>query len=159
MEVVKTAVTAVNGTLSCTIQGCWLILMKGACRARGHIYSHIYAVNQATVDEPPSISLCPTRRAPLSSYWMLTMSTPAPVVDGPPLWTAAIAHDGAGPQAGGTQLAGQNQPASVGGRLGHSTEEPGCLWRFITGHKSPLNPPLPLPRSSILQAECRLNQS
>ena len=59
---------------------------------------------------------------------------------GPLLWTAAIAHDGAGPQAGGTQLAGQNQPASVGGRLGHSSEEPGCLWRFITGHKSPLRP-------------------
>lgn len=63
--------------------GCWLILMKGACRAKGHIYSHIYSANQATVDEPPSISLCPTRRAPLSSYWMLTMSTPAPAAADP----------------------------------------------------------------------------
>lgn len=53
----------------------------------------------------------------------------------PPAWTAAIAHDDAGPQAG-TQLAGPNQPASVGGRLGHGSEEPGCLRRFITGHKS-----------------------
>ncbi|CAB1418077.1 unnamed protein product [Pleuronectes platessa] len=34
------------------------------------------------------------------------MSTPAPVAARPPVWTVAITHDGAGPQAG-TQLAGQ----------------------------------------------------
>lgn len=62
---------------------CWLILMKGACNAKGHIYSHICSVNQAPADEPPSISLCPTRRASLSSYWMLTISTPAPVAADP----------------------------------------------------------------------------
>ncbi len=77
----------------------------------------------------------------------------------PPLWTVAIAHDGAGPQAGDA-TGRPNQPASVGGRLGHGSEEPGCLQRFITGHKSLFSPtPLPPPRNSILQAECRLNQS
>lgn len=56
--------------------------MKCACYTKGHIYSHICSVNQATADQSPSISLCPTRRAPFS-YWMLTMSTPAPVAADP----------------------------------------------------------------------------
>lgn len=51
--------------------------MKSPCYTKGHIYSHICSVNRATADKFPSISLCPTCRAPLSSYWMLTMSTPA----------------------------------------------------------------------------------
>ena len=77
--------------------GRWLILMKGACYTKGHIYSHICSVNQENGDEPPSISLCPTCRAPLSSYWMLTMSTPAPVAAEPhfgpqPLLMMVLAH-------------------------------------------------------------------
>lgn len=63
--------------------GCWLILMKCACYTKGHIYSHICSVNQATADEPPSISLCPTCGALFFSYWMLTMSTPVPVAADP----------------------------------------------------------------------------
>lgn len=46
---------------------------------KGHIYFRIYSLNRAAACEPPSISLCHTRRAVLSSYWMLMMSTPAPV--------------------------------------------------------------------------------
>lgn len=71
-------VIAVNGH-SCAPLGHWLILMKGEYYAKGHIYFYFCPVNQATAYEPPSISLCPTRRAALSSYWMLMMSTPAPV--------------------------------------------------------------------------------
>lgn len=59
--------------------GFWLILIKCECYAKGYIYFHICSVNRATAYELPSISLCPTRRAALSSYWMLMMSTPAPV--------------------------------------------------------------------------------
>lgn len=93
--------------------GRWLILMKGACYAKGHIYSHICSVNRATADQPPSISLCPTRRAPLSSYWMLTMSTPAPVAADPrfgprPSLMMVLAH---GPR---TQLAGQTSRHLLG---------------------------------------------
>ncbi len=87
--------------------------MKGTCYAKGHIYFHICSVNQATADQPPSISLCPTRRAPLSSYWMLTMSTPAPVAADPlfgpwPSLMMVLAH------RPGTQLAGQTSRHLLG---------------------------------------------
>lgn len=139
--------------------GCWLILMKGTCYTKGHIYSHICSVNQATADQPPSISLCPTRRAPLSSYWMLTMSTPAPVAADPrfgprPSLMMVLAH------RLGRKLAGQTSRHLLG--VGRATALKGpaaCGDLLLDTSRFFSSTPLSPPKNSILQAECRLNQN
>lgn len=91
----------------------WLILMKCACYTKGHIYPHICSVNLMTADEPPSISLCPTARGFV--LFLLDVNDVYTCACGgrPPLWIAAITHDGAGPQAR-TQLAGQTSRHLLG---------------------------------------------
>lgn len=93
--------------------GCWLILMKDACSTKGHIYSHICPVNQTTGDESPSISLYPTLQSSALSLLSVNDVYSCACGGGPLLWTAAIAHDSAGPQAG-TQLAGQTSRHLLG---------------------------------------------
>lgn len=138
--------------------GCWLILMKGECYIKGHIYFHICSVNHTTAYEPPSISLCPTRWAALSSYWMLMMSTPVPAAAdlhfGPrPLLMMLLAHrQGHNWQAKpvgicwgstGPRLWGSWLPAAI------------YYWTQVASFLKPLTPP----RNFILQAEGWLNQS
>lgn len=133
--------------------------MKGACCTKGRIYSHICSVNQATAVEPPSISLCPTRRDPLSSYWMLTTSTPAPVAADPrfgwrPSLMMALAH---GPA---TRLARQTVRHLLGvGRAVALKSPAACGDLLLDTSRFFSSTPLPPPKNSILQAECRLNQS
>lgn len=79
----------------------------------------------------------------------------------PLLWTAAIAHDGAGPQAG-TQLAGQTSRHLLGVGWAMALKSPAACSDLLLD-TSRFSPPTPArlspPRNSILQAECRLNQS
>lgn len=137
--------------------GCWLILMKGECYQKGHIYFCFCSVNQATAYEPPSISLCPTRRAVLSSYWMLMMSTPAPVVAdlriGPkPSLIMVLVH-----------RLGHNWQAKPAGICCGSTGPwlwkpwlPAAIYYWTQVASFPL---LLSPHQGTLQAECWLNQS
>ena len=75
-----------------------------------------------------------------------------------PLWTTAIAHDGAGPQAG-TQLAGQTSRHLLGVDWAMALKSPAaCSDLLLDTSRFFSSTPLPT-ENSILQAECRLNKS
>lgn len=77
----------------------------------------------------------------------------------PPLWTTAITHDDAGPQAG-MQLAGRTSQHLVGVGWAMALKSPAACSDLLLGRSRFFSPaPLPPPKNSILQAECRLNQS
>lgn len=138
--------------------GHWLILMKGARHSKGHIYSHICSVNRATADQPPSISLCRYTRGS-ALFWLDVNDVYTCACGGrPPRWTAAIAHDGAGPQAG-MQLAGQTMRHLLGVVRAVALRSPAACSHLLPDTSCFFPPSSPITRKSILQAECRLNQS
>lgn len=77
----------------------------------------------------------------------------------PLLWTAAIAHDGAGPQAR-TQLASQTTRHLLGVGWAMALKCPAACSDLLldTSRFFSSTPPSPT-KNSILQAECKLNQS
>lgn len=133
--------------------------MKGASYTKGHIYSHICSANHRTGDEPPSISLYPTRRATVFSHWVLTMSTAVPV--------AADLFFGRQPSFMMVQAhrPGRNWQAKLPGicwgsdgpRL-WSARLPAAIYYWTQIVSFPPHS-LSSTKNSILQAECKLNQS
>lgn len=125
---------------------------------RPYLFSYLLS-ELGNCRRPLSISLCPTRRAPISSYWMLTMSTPAPVAADPQF----------GPQPSLmmvlAQRPGRNWQAKLAGICWGSAglwlwraRLPTAIyyWTQVVSFPPHFSPP---PKNSILQAECRLNQS
>lgn len=139
--------------------GCWLILMKSTCYIkRPYLFSYL-------LTEPGNcrrVSINITLPHPQgSALFLLDVNDVDTCACGgrPPLWMASITHDGAGPQAG-TQLAVQTSRHLLGVSWAMALKSLAACSDLLlaTSRFFPSTPPPPT-KNSILQAECRLNQS